>query len=132
MCVGCGFFGPALQAGTCMEVPSSNLLTLDCEDAPSRLCSALVEALSASRPSHEIRVSANPGPGPDLRLEMSRIAVDGLIGRLILKEPGGTEQATPFLEVAVMDRPGGLPDSTWAKFARTLLRMGYSKEEIRE
>ena len=115
-----------------MEAPSSNLLTLDCGGAPSRLCSALVEVLSDTWPTHEIQVSACPGSGPHLRLEMARIAADGLTGRLILKEPGGTEQATPFLERTVLDHPGGLPDNTWAEFARTLLRIGYSKEEIRE
>ena len=122
----------ALQESHGMEAPYSKLLTLDCDGAPSRLCSALVEALSAARPYHEIQVSPCPGPGPHVRLEMSRIAADGLTGRLILEEPGGTEQTTPFLEVRVMDHPGGLPDSTWADFARTLLEIGYSREEKRE
>ena len=124
-----GFAVSEFQEGISMAATLSSPLTLDCGDAPNRLCSALVEALAAARPDYEIQMSKCPGPGPHMRLDMSRIAANGLTGRLVLREPGGAVQVTPFLSVRVMDHPRGLPESVWADFARGLLRIGYSKEE---
>ena len=115
-----------------MGSPPSSVLTLDCAGAPGRLCGALAEALSAAHPEQEIMLSGRPGSGPHLRLQMSLVAPDALVGRLVREEPGGRVRATPVLEVRVMDRPGGLPGSVWAEFARVLLEIGYSEEEEEE
>ena len=96
--------------------------TLDCGDAPARLCLAFVEALSAGGARRGVRLAAAPGRGPHMRIEIARVSENGMGGRLVRRAPGGAETATPTIDIVVMDHPGGLPESAYRDFAETLLR----------
>ncbi len=92
--------------------------TLDCGNAPARLCAAFVEALSGGGGA---RLADTPGAGPHMRVEITHIDDIGLTGRLVRRAPGGAERATPVIQTVVLDHPGGLPDSALRDFAEALL-----------